>query len=162
MMRSRLAKITLASMLVLVLLGVLLRGCAKSTPPRMTGPQITPLATTSAAPAQLVFAPTVKPKAKWAKAGPCRTPHDRAADGRPRTFEEVRAATDPEEIARLERGERYDDPAVADPHQREVASMKIARAMTNGTSHTLTVTAATSLCSQGRRRSGGRENTLAP
>jgi hypothetical protein len=38
---------------------------------------------------------------------------------RPRTFEEVCAATDPEEIARLERGERYDDPAVADPHQRE-------------------------------------------
>jgi hypothetical protein len=39
---------------------------------------------------------------------------------RPRTFEEVVAATDPEEIARLNRGEKYQDQAVRDPFQREV------------------------------------------
>jgi hypothetical protein len=39
---------------------------------------------------------------------------------RPRTFEEVVAATDPEELARLNRGEKYDDSAVADPSQRQV------------------------------------------
>jgi hypothetical protein len=39
---------------------------------------------------------------------------------RPRTFEQVRAATDPEELARLNRGEKYDDAAVADRSQREV------------------------------------------
>lgn len=31
-----------------------------------------------------------------------------------RTFEQVVAATDPEELARLNRSEKYDDPAVAD------------------------------------------------
>src|SRR5438876_6699688 len=36
------------------------------------------------------------------------------------TFKEVVAATDPKELARLRRGEKYDDPAVADPFQREV------------------------------------------
>jgi hypothetical protein len=41
-------------------------------------------------------------------------------EDRPRTFEEVVAATDPEELARLNRGEKYNDPAVADPNQREV------------------------------------------
>jgi hypothetical protein len=40
---------------------------------------------------------------------------------RPRTFEEVVAATDPEEIARLDRGEKYLDHAVRDPYKREVA-----------------------------------------
>jgi len=40
---------------------------------------------------------------------------------RPRTFEKVRAATDPEEVARLNRGEKYTDLAVADPFQREVS-----------------------------------------
>jgi len=38
---------------------------------------------------------------------------------RPRTFEE--AATNPEELASLNRGETYQDPAVDDPRQREVA-----------------------------------------
>jgi hypothetical protein len=37
-----------------------------------------------------------------------------------RTFEEVVAANDPEEIARLNRGEKYQDPALADPNQRKV------------------------------------------
>jgi len=39
---------------------------------------------------------------------------------RSRTFEEVVDATDPEEIARLNRGEKYADTAVADQNQREV------------------------------------------
>jgi hypothetical protein len=34
--------------------------------------------------------------------------------------EEVVAANDPEEIARLNRGEKYQDPALADPNQRKV------------------------------------------
>ena len=39
---------------------------------------------------------------------------------RPRTFAGVVAAQDPEERARLERGESYDDPAISDPFQRQV------------------------------------------
>ena len=39
---------------------------------------------------------------------------------RPRTFEEVVATQDPEEIARLGRGESYDDPAVAEAFLRQV------------------------------------------
>jgi hypothetical protein len=39
---------------------------------------------------------------------------------RPRTFEEVVVATDPEELARLDRGAKYDDAAVASPDYREV------------------------------------------
>jgi hypothetical protein len=39
---------------------------------------------------------------------------------RPRTFEEVVAATDPEEIARLDRGAKYDDRAVGNSDHREV------------------------------------------
>ena len=40
---------------------------------------------------------------------------------RPRTFEDVVAATNPTELARLNRGDKYQDPAVTDPRQREVA-----------------------------------------
>jgi hypothetical protein len=40
---------------------------------------------------------------------------------RPRTFAEVVAAHDPQKIAHLERGESYDDPAVAEAFLRPVA-----------------------------------------
>ena len=39
---------------------------------------------------------------------------------KPRTFAELVAALDPELRARLERGESYNDPAVADAFQRQV------------------------------------------
>jgi hypothetical protein len=39
---------------------------------------------------------------------------------KPRTFAELVAAMDPDERARLERGEKYDDPAVTDTGLRNV------------------------------------------
>jgi len=46
-MRSRLAKIIFGLMAVLVLAGMLVRGCAKTTPPKMTAPSL-PAPTTTA------------------------------------------------------------------------------------------------------------------
>src|SRR5262245_50878434 len=69
-MRSRLAKIILGLMLVVVVFGLLSRGCAKSTPPKIKATFV-PASTTAAIiptlPAQIVDTPTAKPKpkAKW-------------------------------------------------------------------------------------------------